>query len=319
MSHTYDPELQPLVEYLPTIDLRDIAGTRQSLRDAAAAFPPYAPANGIVRETLIVPGGGSGPDVELQVVRPEVRSSAAPAVVWFHGGGFVLGDARESLPFLENVALETGAVAMSVQYRLSPETRYPGAVDDGVAAVRWLIDRAEVLGIDPARVALGGQSAGGAYAAGVALRLRDESGPALRLLVLDVPVTDDRVATDSALSYEETPMWNRRNAELSWRAYLGDGGVADAYAAPARAESLAGLPPTFIAVNQFDPLRDEGLEFARRLAHAGVPTEAHLYAGTFHASAGIAAGAEVSRRQLADMRAAFERAFRVPSTGGAEQ
>lgn len=314
MSYSYDAEFMPIVNSLPNIDLRDIAGTRSGLAEAAAVFPPYAPGAGVTLETATVPANGGDPAVEVQMLRPDHADAAAPLIVWFHGGGFVLGSAQESLPFLETVVRDTGAIAASVQYRLAPEVRYPGGLNDGVTAVKWLVRNATTLGIDPARVAIGGQSAGGAFAAGVALKLRDSQGPSLRLLLLDVPVTDDRIETESARHYEETPMWNRRNAELSWRAYLGEGVEADLYAAPARAETLAGLPATFVAVNQFDPLRDEGLEFARRLAQDGVPTEAHLYAGTFHASAGIAAHAEVSQRQLADMRAAFARAFRTDTT-----
>lgn len=251
----------------------------------------------------------NGTQVQLLVILPaQCAQQPAPAVLWFHGGGFVLGDAHESLPFLEQVVRATGAVGISVQYELSPEASYPIAVNQGVAAAHWVAEQHRELGIDPLRIALGGQSAGGAYAAGLALKLRDEQGPAICQLVLDVPVTDDAVATESVRSYTDTPMWNTDNARRSWQAYLA-GAPADPYAAPARAADLSGMPPTFIAVNQFDPLRDEGLEFARRLAQANVPTEAHLYAGTFHASAALAPQADVSVRQLQDLTAAFARGF----------
>ncbi|GAA1405034.1 esterase [Glutamicibacter uratoxydans] len=307
MSYAYDPQIQPVVDYLPVIALSDIDGTRSMLAAASEQFPPYAPGEGIVQETISAEYQGT--QVQLLVIRPEARSQdAAPAVLWFHGGGFVLGDASESLPFLEQVVLATGAVGISVQYQLSPEANYPVAVNQGAAAARWVAEHHDQLGIDPQRIALGGQSAGGAYAAGLALKLRDEQGPAICQLVLDVPVTDDAVATESVLAYTDTPMWDTDNARRSWHAYLA-GAQADQYAAPARAADLSGMPPTFIAVNQFDPLRDEGLEFARRLAQANVPTEAHLYAGTFHASAALAPQAEVSIRQLQDLTAAFARAF----------
>lgn len=307
MSYAYDPQIQPVVDYLPNIALSDIQGTRNLLAAAAEQFPAYSPAQGMHQEILNADYNGA--QVELHVVRPAQRAQQpAPAVIWFHGGGFVLGDARESLPFLEQVALETGAVGISVQYQLSPEAAYPVAIDQGVVAVQWVAQHHEELGINPQRIALGGQSAGGAYAAGLALKLRDEQGPVICQLVLDVPVTDDAVATESVRTYTDTPMWNTDNARRSWQAYLA-GAQADQYAAPARADDLSGMPPTFIAVNQFDPLRDEGLEFARRLAQANVPTEAHLYAGTFHASAALAPQAEVSVRQLQDLIAAFARAF----------
>jgi len=184
--------------------------------------------------------------------------------------------------------------------------------DVAQAALDWLLDAAQRLNVDPERIAVCGQSAGGALAAGLALRLRDEGRPALAFQLLDIPVLDDRALTQSARVYTDTLVWNRRNAELGWKAYLGENaGPVSIYAAPARAEDLRGLPPTFISVTQYDPLRDEGIEYARRLAQANVRTELHLYPGTFHGSSRAAPAAAVSIQQDADLHQALARAFAV--------
>lgn len=308
MSYPYDPEVDATVPYAPPLDLIDIAAARELLNQAAAGMPPFEPSVGVEMTHLSASAADNAPPVDLYMVRPSGPEQARPALLWFHGGGFVLGDALDSLPFLDAVAQQTGAIGISLQYRLAPEATFPAPIEEGLAALNWIVTHAEKLGIDPDRIALGGQSAGGAYAAGLALRLRDGDGPKIVFQLLDIPVTDDRVITQSATEYTDSLVWNRKNAELSWSAYLGDSGKpASPYAAPARAEDLSGLPPAFITINQFDPLRDEGLEYARRLAHANVPTELHLYAGTFHGSSGIALTADVSRRQNADLIAALQR------------
>ncbi|MGP6177728.1 alpha/beta hydrolase [Microbacterium sp. A196] len=283
------------------------------LAQATAGMPPFAPESGV---TLVeLHSGGSeqdAPPVDLFLVKPSEQSAAnaLPVLLWFHGGGFVFGNARESLPFLDAAVRQTGVIGISVQYSLAPEATFPTPIDEGLAALNWIIAHATELGIDPERIALGGQSAGGAFAAALALRSRDEGGPKIAFQLLDIPVTDDRIATPSVTDYADGLLWNTRNAQLSWEAYLGGTGEpVSPYAAPARAEDLTGLPPAFITVNQFDPLRDEGIEYARRLAHANVQTELHMYAGTFHGSSGIALTAAVSLRQNSDLIAALGRAF----------
>jgi len=311
MSYPYASEVAAFLPYAPVFDLTDITATRAYLAEVVAAAPPFELSDKVQLAVRSVPGIDDAPSVDILVLSPvEAPVVPRPALLWFHGGGFVLGDAAESLSFLESIVLDTGAVAVSVQYRLAPETTFPGPVDDGAAALSWLVENADELAIDLDRVAIGGQSAGGALAAGLVLRMRDEAGPRVAFQLLDIPVLDDRGSTESARLYDDTAVWTRKNAELSWRAYLGEtvGAPVSPYASPARATDLRGLPPAFIGVNQFDPLRDEGLEYARRLAQAGVPTDLHLYAGTFHGSAAIAAPANVSKRQVSDLRAAFARA-----------
>lgn len=311
MEYQYDSQIKEVVAYAPHIDLADLSATRAMLVDLAASFPPYTPSDAVRLEEFTIPARGHTPAVDVFVLTgADAPKGGRPAVLWFHGGGFVLGDARESLPFLDKVVMDTGGVAVSVQYRLAPETPFPGAADDAHSALIWLLEMQEHFSLDLERIAIGGQSAGAALAAGLVLRARDENGPKIAFQLLDIPVTDDRCATQSAVEYTDTLVWNRANALLGWKAYLDDNTEqVSPYAVPARAKDLSNLPPTFITINQFDPLRDEGLEFARRLAHANVPTELHLYAGTFHGSSAIVAAAAVSERQNADIRNAFCRAL----------
>jgi len=308
MPYVYDPELTPVLAQSVALDFADIAAARR-LREGL--MPEYVPSADVHLSEHRARGRQGAPDVPVFVLAPTTGiADKRPALLWIHGGGFVLGDAREPLPFLHRVVQDTGAVAVSVQYRLAPETPFPGPLDDAQAALDWLLDEAEALGVAPDRIAVCGQSAGGALAAGLALRLRDEGRPPLAFQLLDIPVLDDRALTQSARAYSDTLVWNRRNAELGWKAYLGENaGPVSIYAAPARAEDLHGLPPTFISVTQYDPLRDEGIEYARRLAHANIRTELHLYPGTFHGSSRAAPSATVSIQQDADLRQALVRAF----------
>jgi acetyl esterase len=164
---------------------------------------------------------------------------------------------------------------------------------------------------------VGGESAGGGLAAAGALLARDRGGPALCLQYLAVPELDDRLETPSMRAFIDTPVWNRPIAEISWNHHLGGenrrgGQDVSPYAAPAHAGGLAGLPPALVTVAEFDPLRDEGLAYAQRLVHSGVPTELHLYPGTFHGS-GMIGDAAISKRMLADVHDGLRRGMRVPA------
>jgi len=314
MQYSYDPEIvqgMEAVKDILALDLRQLAALRAGMAELSDMAPVWTPDPALQLTECPVKGLDGDSDLSVFVLAPAAPPELnRPALLWFHGGGFVLGDACDSLPLLEQMVRDTGMVAVSVQYRLAPETPFPGPLNDARAALDWLLAHADAYRVDPARIAVGGQSAGGALAAGLALRVRDEGGPALAFQLLDIPALDDRMVTASAREYTDTPVWNRRNAELGWKAYLGEGidPVPD-WAAPARARSLAGLPPAFITVNQYDPLRDEGIDYAMRLAQANVQTGLHLYPGTFHGSAALVPMAAVSVRQQLDLRQALVRAF----------
>jgi acetyl esterase/lipase len=331
MTHAYDPELLPRIPELPVIDISDLTGTRAVMagrkeQAARICLPPgvavkrlTVPAVPGASGVVTAPGAAGGPDVAVVVFTPDGSApdgsapdggTARPALVYMHGGGFVLGDAESHRFLPAQIAAEAGAVVVSVDYRLAPEHPFPAAIEDCYAALAWTARHAGDLGVDPARIGIGGVSAGAGLAAGVALLARDRGGPALCLQLLDVPELDDRLDTPSMREFADTPLWSRPNAALSWRHYLGseaEGGHVSPYAAPARAADLSGLPPAYVAVCQFDPLRDEGLAYAQRLVQHGVPTEVHLFPGTFHGSAGGVPSAGVSRRMRAELLAAIRR------------
>ncbi|MEU3166481.1 alpha/beta hydrolase [Streptosporangium sp. NPDC006930] len=240
----------------------------------------------------------------MRIYRP---SRAQGAIVWMHGGGFVMGDLDTEHAWAVRLADGAGAVVISVDYRLAPEHRFPAALDDTYAVLTWASEHAAELGIDPERIAVGGHSAGAGLAAAVALRARDQQGPRIRFQLLNQPGLDDRQQTWSARHFTDTPWMTRDKVTAAWRHYLGST-PASPYAAPARATDLSGLPPAYIATAEFCPNRDEEIGYALRLLEAGVSVELHQWPGTFHGSQAILS-AEISQRQLAELAAALRRAL----------
>ncbi|MEU8516741.1 alpha/beta hydrolase [Kitasatospora sp. NPDC048722] len=248
-----------------------------------------------VRE-LFVPGPPGAPDVRVRTYRPDADDGALPAVLWIHGGGFVLGNVDAAHHGAAQAALHASAVVVAVAYRLAPEHPFPAGLDDCWAALEWTAANPAELGADPARLAVAGASSGGCLAAGLTLLARDRGGPALCFQHLSTPVLDDRLNTPSMAEHTATPIWNRPLAEESWQLYLGAGReTTPKYAAPARTADLRNLPPAYISTAGLDPLRDEGLRYGLRLAEAGVPTEVHNYPGAYHAFGGAAAPEDQQR------------------------
>ncbi|MFI9237176.1 alpha/beta hydrolase [Streptomyces cinnamoneus] len=295
-----DPELEAFLPLIPRSDLTDPVAERENLARLIASLP--APdTGGMEVEDRTVPGD---PDVPVRIYRPH---AAQGAIVWLHGGGFCTGDLDTEHPLAARLADASGVLLISVGYRLAPEHPFPAALDDAYTVLTWTAEHAEELGVDPARIAVGGMSAGGCIAAAVALRARDEQGPPIRYQLLNQPGLDDRQETVSARKFTDTPRLDRRNAAVAWRHYLGSA-PASASAAPARAADLSGLPPAYIATAEFDPFRDEGIAYALRLLEAGVPVELHQWPGTFHGSHAIISTA-VSQRQNAELAAVLRRAL----------
>ncbi|WP_017591825.1 alpha/beta hydrolase [Nocardiopsis potens] len=295
-----DPELEAFLSLFPKVDLADPAAERESYARLATSVPAPDTA-GMDVEDAVVP---AGPGVPVRVYRPH---GARGALVWLHGGGWVMGDLETEHPWAARLAAASGEAVVSVAYRLAPENPYPAAMDDACAVLDWAAGNAVGLGLDPGAIAVGGHSAGGGIAAGAALRARDRGGPPIRFQLLNQPALDDRQETWSQRNFTDTPWMDRDKVAAAWRHYLGSA-PADAYAAPARAADLSGLPPAYIASAELCPNRDEDIAYAQRLLQSGVPVELHQWAGTFHGSQAILS-TEVSQRQIAELGAVLRRAL----------
>ncbi|WP_433332344.1 alpha/beta hydrolase [Spirillospora sp. CA-294931] len=295
-----DPELEAFIPLFPRADLTDPIPDRAKLAELAAAIPE-PDVSGLEVEDRTVPGD---PDVAVRIYRPH---EARGAIVWLHGGGWVMGDLNTEHPWAARIAEGSGVMVISVAYRLAPENPFPAALDDAYTVLTWASEHAGELGIDPERIAVGGHSAGGCLAAGAALRARDEQGPPIRYQLLNQPALDDRQRTFSARTFTDTPWMNRDKITAAWGHYLGSAAPTP-YAAPARADDLSGLPPAYIASAELCPNRDEDIAYALRLLEAGVPVELHHWPGTFHGSQAILS-ADISQRQNAELMAALRRAL----------
>jgi acetyl esterase/lipase len=296
VTYAYDPELAPIVEMLPPGGIDDLAAARSMLAGLVGPLNEGVDTTGVDVHDVEIPGDGGPITVRVYAPAGPAPAGGRPALLDIHGGGFVLGSIDMEHAFATRIARELGAVVATPEYRLAPEHPFPAGVEDCYRTLAWMAADSDDLGIDRARLGVGGQSAGGGLAAAVSLLARDRGGPDLCFQFLGIPELDHRLETTSMRTFVDTPMWHRPNAELSWRHYLGpDAGAVSPYASPAIADDLRGLPPAYVTAMEFDPLRDEGILYALRLMEAGVSVELHCYPGTFHGSA-LVTSAAVSRR-----------------------
>ncbi|MCK9503415.1 MAG: alpha/beta hydrolase [Porticoccaceae bacterium] len=279
-----DPELATVLSALPNFsDLS--AQTLGDVRRLLAGDPIVEGKSGsLVVSKIHIPGKGDQPGVNGILYQHSESQGRRPAILSLHGGGFVAGTAQREDAVMRQMAADVGAVIVSVDYRLAPETPFPGALDDSYAALAWLHMNADALGVDKNRIAVRGVSAGGGLAAGLALLTRDRGEFPIAYQLLIYPMLDDRTQAHPCAGRH---VWPIEANGFGWRSYLGadvvpGSAAVSPYAAAARAENLAGLPPTFIAVGSIDLFVDEDLHFARDLIRAGVPTELHLYPGAYH-------------------------------------
>lgn len=275
-----------------------------------AAAPAAAPNELVTAEDRLVDRAGGSAPIPIRIYAPTEKRGDIGALLWMHGGGFVLGGLDRDNALCERIVEAANCVVVSVDYRLAPEHPFPSGVDDCYEILLWLAESASWLGINPRSLAVGGASAGGALAAAVSLMARDRGGPALALQLLIYPMLDDRNITPSSYAATDPRVFNRASSLQCWKAYLPTGtSDVSPYAAPARASDLAGLPPAYLMVAEHDPLCDEDQAYARRLIEAGVRTEVHVYPGTFHGFDFFAPTAAVSRRATADYLDAVKRAL----------
>ncbi|WP_307530256.1 alpha/beta hydrolase [Streptomyces umbrinus] len=297
----YDPELGALLDAspLPTTITAEMI-------DTLRAVPFTAPIEEILAtraldhqvRTVPVEGG----EVTASVFTPRHGAATKAGIYFLHGGGMIIGDRYTGIVNILDWALEHDAVVVSLDYRLAPEHPDPTPVEDAYAGFVWTADRAAELGIDPERILLAGTSAGGGLAAGVSLLARDRQGPVAMAQLLMSPMLDDRDRSVSSSQYSGTGSWSRESNVTGWTALLGERRTTDAvsaYAAPARATDLSGLPPAFIDVGSAEVFRDEDVAYASRLWAAGVQAELHVWAGGFHIFDGAAPAAALSTAALA--------------------
>ena len=254
---------------------------RQMFRETRPASTPPAPQIGAVRDVLTE----GAQAIPLRVYRPPGVSDSRrlPVLVYFHGGGWVIGDLETHDVLCRQLTAEAGVSVIAVDYRLAPEHKFPAAADDAWAATRWIATHAAELGVDADRLAVGGDSAGGNLAAVVALLAREAGGPRIALQILLYPVTDLVSESQSYADLADGYMLTRDSMRWFRAQYLAkEQDAADWRVSPLRAPSLAGLPPALVVTAGYDPLRDEGEAYARRLREAGVSVDAVSFGGMIH-------------------------------------
>jgi acetyl esterase/lipase len=315
--HLVDPELVAMLDIFPALELTNetLVQVRAMIEEMGSLMAPNLPAfPDISVSERFVPGPEGAPDVRVLVYLPTTVRAPLPAMLWIHGGGYVIGSADQEDLSAKTIVSAVGCAVVSVDYRLAPETPHPGPVEDCYAALRWLYTHAGELGVDTARIAIGGGSAGGGLAAALALLTRDRGEVPLAFQLLIFPMLDDRtVTTADPHPYTGEFLWTADANRFGWTALLGQepgGPDISPYASAARAEHLEGLPPTFIGVGTLDLFLEEDLEYARRLMRAGVPTELHVYPGAYHGFP-LVAGAWMSQALERDQLAALKRAFHI--------
>jgi acetyl esterase/lipase len=305
----FDPELQPALAAMSSrggivLTLDQIPAIRQ----APSPFPvptleDLRRGGAFEVSERLVPGPSGAPDVSLLICRPVGAQAPVACLYFIHGGGMIMGDNRSGgFPGALAHAEKLGAAVVSVEYRLAPETPHPGPVEDCYAGLVAAIEHADELGIDPARVIVGGASAGGGLAAAVALLARDRGGPDLIAQMLLCPMLDDRNETPSSYQMAAIGIWDRGANEVGWTALLGasrGGPDVSLYAAPARATDLSGLPPAFIDVGSAETFRDEDVAYATGIWQAGGQAELHVWPGGFHGFTGMVPDAALSKAATA--------------------
>ncbi len=303
-----DPQAQQVLDQLaalglPPNHLVSPAQARINMKSRPRAAGPEV-AN--VQDRLI-----PGPGVEIPVrIYTPTGTGPFPILVWFHGGGWVVGDLETADPTARHLTVGAGCVVVSVDYRLAPETKFPGPADDCYAATIWAAQHAARIDGDAERIAVGGDSAGGNLAAAVALMARDRGGPSLVFQLLVYPVTARDFDTSSYQQNADGYGLSRDSMQWYWDHYLQN--HADAshpYAAPLVAQNLKGLPPALVITAEYDPLRDEGEAYAKRLQAAGVPTTCTRYDGMIHGFFGMSAVLDKGKQAVAEACAALRQAF----------
>ncbi|WP_200551652.1 alpha/beta hydrolase [Kosakonia sp. LAM2021] len=286
--HLVDPELRPALQsWIPsTLKADALPALREQRQQVALQAMHLDDGLSLAMHEQHIAGVSGEPAVRVRVIAPTTRRANRMGILHLHGGGHLFGSPEQSLSLTRPTAARHDCVVVSVDYRLSPEIRFPGSLNDSYAALVWMAENAAQLGIDANNIGLMGDSAGAGVAAALALLARDRGGPTLAFQNLMFPMLDDRTVVET----ERNPVtgefiWTRENNAFGWHALLGcEPGSVDVspYAAPARADDLAGLPPTWIGVGTLDLFLDEDMAYAQRLMRAGVEVELNVWPGAYH-------------------------------------
>jgi acetyl esterase/lipase len=320
MYDRLDPELiDPLQRVLRLMgggmNLHNIPATRDIMRRFALASKKLAlTIEGVDTEDRKIPGPDKEPDVAIRIYQPTLRSKPAPALLWIHGGGFVLGTLDMDEVMLKRISHEIGCVICSVEYRLAPEHPFPAPLEDCYSALKWLSMNSRELNVDRDRIAVGGDSAGGGLAACLALLARDRAEVNISYQLLIYPTFDDRNIAPASPTLPDTLLWTRENNFLGWQSYLGKEFGSESlspYAAAMRAKNLTGLPPAYIAVGELDLFLQENIVYSQRLLDVDIPTELHIYPGAFHGFDSFVPGARISQRFTVDYCTALKHAWHI--------
>lgn len=299
----------PELGNLPSITPDMITASRAQTKELTPAVSELVGDKPIDWDEFDIPGP-AGNSLRATLFRPRGMSAPAAGIVHMHGGGLIAGNRFTAANIYLEWVTEARCSLLTFDYRLAPENPYPAPVDDCYAALAWTASHAVELGIAPARLAVGGVSAGGGLAAAVALLARDRGGPSLAAQILVCPMLDNRNETTSARQFEGLGIWDRGSNQTGWDAFLGDqrgSSEVSPYASPARAADLSGLPPTIIDVGSAEVFRDECVTYASRIWQAGGVAELHVWPGGFHGFDMVAWDAAISRRARAARTAWIKR------------
>jgi acetyl esterase/lipase len=314
-----DPELKGpikmILNQMPPMSFDNLPAARAVSKQMIATMKSQMPVvPGVITEDRIIPGPVGAPDVTVRIYRPEKQSVMLPSLLWIHGGGYMLGEIDQEDFTAKQFVLAGECVVVSVEYQLAPEHPYPAPLEDCYAALKWLSANADKLEVDGSRIAIGGASAGGGLAAGLALLSRDRNEVKTIFQLLVYPMINDCNIAPPDDDLPDTLFWTRDNNLIGWRSYLGcepgSEGIS-CHAAAYRANNLEGLPPAYVTVGDLDLFAQEDIEYSRRLINAGVPTELHVYPGGCHAFDMLIPNADISKRFTADIHRALKRALHL--------
>ena len=303
-----DPQIMQVMEQVAALGLPAAHTVSPAEARANAKLRPRAPGPEVAKvEDRNIPGPDG--DVPVRIYTPE-GDGPFPILAWYHGGGWVVGDLESADGSARNLCVGGQCVVVSVDYRLAPETKFPGPAEDCWAATTWAVDNASSFNGDPTRLAVGGDSAGGNLAAAMSLMAADRGGPEIAFQLLVYPVTDADLNSVSYGENGEGYSLTKATMQWYWDHYLSGGeDAANPYAAPHQANSLAGQPPALVITAEYDPLRDEGEAYAKRLQEAGVAATSTRYDGVIHGFFSMGAVVDKGQQAVDEASAALRKAF----------